>query len=79
MARCRSQSAWQNLGTESRDASGASVPAPWSWRRGLEHANGVPMSWFVSVYHQDPLYISYGEEPTSWTSMATAWTPTWAT
>ena len=23
--------------------------------------NGVPMSWFVSVYHQDPLYISYGE------------------
>jgi glutamate-1-semialdehyde 2,1-aminomutase len=23
--------------------------------------NGVPMSWFVSVYHQDPTYISYGE------------------
>jgi glutamate-1-semialdehyde 2,1-aminomutase len=23
--------------------------------------NGVPMSWFVSVYHQDPLYISHGE------------------
>jgi glutamate-1-semialdehyde 2,1-aminomutase len=22
---------------------------------------GVPMSWFVSVYQQDPLYISYGE------------------
>src|SRR3712207_8042770 len=31
-------------------------------RRGLKSMpNGVPMSWFVSVYHQDPLYISYGE------------------
>ena len=31
-------------------------------RRGLESMpNGVPMSWFVSVYQQDPLYISYGE------------------
>jgi hypothetical protein len=31
-------------------------------RRGLESMPiGVPMSWFVSVYHQDPLYISYGE------------------
>jgi glutamate-1-semialdehyde 2,1-aminomutase len=30
--------------------------------QGLESMpNGVPMSWFVSVYHQDPLYISYGE------------------
>jgi glutamate-1-semialdehyde 2,1-aminomutase len=31
-------------------------------RQGLKSMpNGVPMSWFVSVYHQDPLYISYGE------------------
>jgi glutamate-1-semialdehyde 2,1-aminomutase len=31
-------------------------------RRGLKSMpNGVPMSWFISVYHQDPLYISYGE------------------
>jgi hypothetical protein len=30
-------------------------------RRGLKSMpNGVPMSWFVSVYQQDPLYISYG-------------------
>src|ERR671910_190574 len=31
-------------------------------RQGLKSMpNGVPMSWFVSVYHQNPLYISYGE------------------
>ena len=31
-------------------------------RRGLKSMpNGVPMSWFVSVYQQDPLYISYGQ------------------
>jgi glutamate-1-semialdehyde 2,1-aminomutase len=31
-------------------------------RRGLKSMpNGVPMSWFVSVYYQDPLYISHGE------------------
>jgi glutamate-1-semialdehyde 2,1-aminomutase len=31
-------------------------------RQGLKSMpNGVPMSWFVSVYQQDPLYISCGE------------------
>jgi glutamate-1-semialdehyde 2,1-aminomutase len=31
-------------------------------RRGLKSMpNGVPMSWFVSVYHQNPLYIAQGD------------------
>jgi glutamate-1-semialdehyde 2,1-aminomutase len=30
-------------------------------RQGLKSMpNGVPMSWFISLYHQDPLYISEG-------------------
>ena len=30
-------------------------------RRGLKSMpNGIPMSWFVSLYHQDPLYVAEG-------------------
>ena len=30
-------------------------------RRGLKSMpNGIPMSWFVSLYHQNPLYVAEG-------------------
>ena len=47
-------------------------------RRGLKSMpNGIPMSWFMGLYHQDPLYVAGGAGAHIVDVEATAtWTPT---